>query len=756
MKYLKTLLTSISSAALLLAFPIVTFAAYTAGWTGTSTGTNFIFPTLINGVYQTVQANNFLGTSTTAASNFTLLGVGSSTPFGNFGVVGTTTIKGNLLVTRTGEVPTYNDSNLSLLDIVDNVNSYTFAGLQNKNAGASASADFVWGNDRTTAATYYSDCGVTSSTYADAIFEILDPNDGYCFSTDGAFKIGAGTTTSAGYLGFFTGGYAVANEKARITQEGNLGIGTTNPLAKLQVGNGVVNSSVDSQVLISRLVDDSVSGDGHAFSDSSFITRSGGISYNSFDGRTFIGGTSDYGHYAVFQNGANYGSSGTMDIMYGFANVPTVSNGTVTNMYGVYPGDPTGAGTVINNYGVYVPQLTKGTTRNFAIFTAGNTPSSFAGKVGFGTTSPTTPLDIYGGASELQRITGTAVQGYMTFYENGTNRGYLGYGDAGLIVLNALSDSMTLRASNGLHLTASNDALKGITVTTAGNVGIGTTSPLAKFTVSNGNLEIGTTTGSTVGNITINGRRLINTFTVNNGASDQSNIFVGEDAGNYSLSSSNGQNAGFGYQVLNGLTTGVGNTIAGFRSGNAISSGSLNSGIGSSACRGVFTGSFNTCLGTNSGYFGSNNTGAHNGTASYTTSVGFGAYASRSNTMTLGGLGADYTDVVIGTSTPWARLAIQGFVGSTTPLFEIASSTNSSFATSTVFKVGYNGIITMSTTTDALTSLLNLGVNPTSTNGTTTVHLGKMQFEGYNTDGAIICTYMVGTTWVTKQTTCTN
>jgi hypothetical protein len=145
-------------------------------------------------------ASSTSGSGTTTAFIITSngrVGIASSSPSGMLDVVGTTTIKGNLLVTRTGEVPTYNDSNLSLMDIVDNVNSYTFVGLQNKNNGVSASSDFVWGNDRTTTSTYYADCGVASSNYADAIFEILDPNDGYCFSTDGAFKIGSGTTTAA-------------------------------------------------------------------------------------------------------------------------------------------------------------------------------------------------------------------------------------------------------------------------------------------------------------------------------------------------------------------------------------------------------------------------------------------------------------------------------------------------------------------------------------------------------------------------------
>ncbi|MFA6294855.1 MAG: hypothetical protein WC666_00335 [Candidatus Paceibacterota bacterium] len=190
-----------------------------------------------------------------------------------------------------------------------------------------------------------------------------------------------------------------------ITSAGNVGIGTVNPLAILHVGSGVNNNSVDSQILISRSVNDSVSGNGHAFSDSSYVVRSGTISYNSFDGRIFVGGVADYGHYAAFQNGANYSSSGTMDTMYGFVNVPSVNYGTVTNMYGSYSADPTGSGTVVNNYGVYIPQLSKGTTKNYAIYTAGTTTSSFGGPIALGTGTKSGMLFIQGSTDDLPIIT---------------------------------------------------------------------------------------------------------------------------------------------------------------------------------------------------------------------------------------------------------------------------------------------------------------------------------------------------------------
>lgn len=176
---------------------------------------------------------------------------------------------------------------------------------------------------------------------------------------------------------------------------GAIGFGTASPLAPIHVGAGTTEASTDSQILISHLVDDSggLSGvNGHAFSDSSLITRTGTVAYNSYDARITIGSTASYAHYAAFQSGPTLSTSGTISILYDFVAIPAQTTGTVTNRYAYYVGDmnKTG-GTFTNQYGLYVAALTAAGTLNYAVYTAGSTISYFGGNVTVGGvgTSPT-------------------------------------------------------------------------------------------------------------------------------------------------------------------------------------------------------------------------------------------------------------------------------------------------------------------------------------------------------------------------------
>ncbi|MBL8030735.1 MAG: hypothetical protein JNK33_00195, partial [Candidatus Doudnabacteria bacterium] len=122
------------------------------------------------------------------------------------------------------------------------------------------------------------------------------------------------------------------------------------------------------------------------------------------------------------------------------------------------------------------------------------------GNVGIGTSAPTALLEVYGSSGEMQRITGVT-NAYMTFRKGATIEGYLGYASSGVILNNALSDSMAIRAVNGLHLVGgSNDAAIGMTITSGGNIGINSTAPTVKLDVQGtggvvldaGNVGIGT------------------------------------------------------------------------------------------------------------------------------------------------------------------------------------------------------------------------------------------------------------------------
>jgi len=197
----------------------------------------------------------------------------------------------------------------------------------------------------------------------------------------------------------------------------NIGIQNALPLAPIHVGDRAVNNSVDAMVLISRDVDDGNTGNAHAFSDSSDLSRSGDIGYNSFDARINTSGSSNFDHYISFQAAPVFNSTGTTGELFGFGHFPVVNSGTVTNHYGLYLQDPTGSGTITNNYGVYV----KGNAKNY-----------FNGNTGFGTNNPQVKAHILG-SSELFRLESTSSTGepFMSFYQNGTRRSYLQYVDSG-------------------------------------------------------------------------------------------------------------------------------------------------------------------------------------------------------------------------------------------------------------------------------------------------------------------------------------
>ncbi len=89
-----------------------------------------------------------------------------------------------------------------------------------------------------------------------------------------------------------------------------------------------------------------------------------------------------------------------------------------------------------------------------------------------------------------------------------------------------------------------------------------------------------------------------------------------------------------------------------------------------------------------------------------------------------------------------------------------ATSSPTTFATSTIaaFTINATGnpSLTIGSTTPTITmnnGTLVMGSN--GANGTTTIGMGKIQFDGYNSAGSRTCAYIAGTTWVVVNAACT-
>ena len=123
------------------------------------------------------------------------------------------------------------------------INSFLQVNIQNTSAGTNASTDVVATADNGTDAANYVDMGINSSGNKTS-FYFGSANDAYLYNAGGTVggNFYIGTSTSAKFLAFLTGGSAASNERMRIDGTGNVGIGTTAPTQKLDV-NGSINAA---------------------------------------------------------------------------------------------------------------------------------------------------------------------------------------------------------------------------------------------------------------------------------------------------------------------------------------------------------------------------------------------------------------------------------------------------------------------------------------------------------------------------------
>jgi hypothetical protein len=293
-------------------------------------------------------------------------------------------------------------------------------------------------------------------------------------------------------------------ERMRITAVGNVGIGTTTPNAKLDVnGNAIITGSltvtgtITAQTLVVQTVTSSVS----------FITGSTRFGSTLSNTHQFTGSLSVTGGLAVNATTSNF--TGSVNVN-GSVNLTTdqpfrLYNGA--SFVGGLGSTNWAGGGVSTDTGLYSTNnlwLYAGTSVRMAISSSGN--------VGIGTTSPSGKLHVEGntnaGLLQYIRNTNTGTSQYAEIKVGTSDFSELRLGSSYNFVSSewnqawvyAAGRNLALKTDSGfdirLYAGGTTDVYERMRITSAGNVGIGTTSPNARLDVSGSAIVSGSFTVS--------------------------------------------------------------------------------------------------------------------------------------------------------------------------------------------------------------------------------------------------------------------
>ena len=355
-----------------------------------------------------------------------------------------------------------------------------------------------------------------------------------------------GSTAFTSNLRFYTSNGAGVNEALRITETGNLGVGTTNPSAKLSV----TLDAVEKLTKTAFQIDDGFYryrfGWGGTMTGLSFYGNSsawyiddriGGVGYPIYIARNGIpiiaipGGSTNVGigtttpsaKLDVWGN-LQVGTSSTPALFVNTSNgkvgIGITTPNTDLDVNGVIQARSMVRSLSYRNYGANDISIFNEGTNKSITFTTSPDGSNFyerlridgSGNVGIGIASPTTPLEI-----RKTDALGGSISNVGAYYHDGTTPA-IGIGSRfilGAIMNGGRRDGAYIdtqftnvgagtEAANLSFSTRSSGALTSqMTITGAGNIGIGTSSPLTKLSVqgtagSAGVLNIASSTGASM------------------------------------------------------------------------------------------------------------------------------------------------------------------------------------------------------------------------------------------------------------------